>query len=164
MNVNNLTSPLYEIHEINETFETNGETNGTSNCLNNLNNTNNLNKPCPRRMETNRRKGAKGICLHPLTMLSKSETSARNRTLGERGGQVDNSYQTSHYATRSYTMKIKEVMDAIFRDKNKIPFSLLKALFIPFEAKIRPGFTPIHRPLGGLMLALSHVIIIGELS
>jgi hypothetical protein len=59
----------------------------------------------------------------------------------------------NHYATRSYSMKTKEVIDAIFRDKNKMPLSLLNAVSIPFEAKIRSrnrGLYPIIAYLFGV--------------
>jgi len=35
-------------------------------------------------------------------------------------------------------MKTKEVIDAIFRDINKMPLFLLNAVSVPFEAKIKP--------------------------
>jgi hypothetical protein len=49
-----------------------------------------------------------------------------------------------HYATRSYIMKTKEVIDALFRDKNKMPLFLLNAVSIPFEAKNRSRYRAIY--------------------
>lgn len=41
-------------------------------------------------------------------------------------------------------MKIKEVIDAIFRDKNKRPFFLLNAVSVPFKAIINPKIVGIY--------------------